>query len=522
MGSAANTSAPQLTTPVPTTKPSPERGAGPSAGFGAGGVVGAAPDPAATPLAAIEIERKFLIERVPADLERFASERISQGYLTVGDDVEVRVRRRGERTTLTIKQGLGRARREEEITIDSGRFARLWALTEGRRVEKLRYAIPAGDGLTIELDRYAGGLEGLATAEVEFGSEEQADTFEPPHWFGPEVTEDPRYKNQQLARGGAPEPPRAAPEPFALQQGEALESGIRRIVRGQIDLAIDQLGAGVGEDPGEAVHACRKSFKRVRATLRLVRDELGDETYRRENAAFRGLAQELSSARDSQVLVETLDGLRDRHVDELHSGAFGHPRAGLVADHKAAERRMREDTEATARVIADLRAARQRVAAWDFQHNGVEALAPGFARIYRRCRRAYRAARKNPSDESFHELRKRTKDLWHAAEILTPAAPKTMRALADTAHRLSDLVGDDHDLAVLSEHSARHPHRVRDKHEAAQLDALIRRRRRKVQHQAIEVASRIFARNPRRLVRRIERAHLRGASRLQVLPALPV
>jgi CHAD domain-containing protein len=241
-----------------------------------------------------------------------------------------------------------------------------------------------------------------------------------------------------------------------------------------------------------------------------TRTELGEETYRHENAAFRSLGRELSSARDSQVLVETLDGLRDRHVDELHSGAFRHPRAGLVADHEAAERRMREDAAATTRVIADLRAARQRVAAWDFQHDNVKALAPGFARIYRRCRRAYRAARKDPSDENFHELRKRTKDLWHAAEILTPAAPKTMRALADSAHRLSDLVGDDHDLAVLSQHSVRHPHRARDKHEATLLDALIHRRRRKVQHDGIEVASRIFARKPRRLVRRIERADLRA------------
>jgi len=470
----------------------------------------ASPNPAAPAPAAIEIERKFLIERAPGDLERFPSERISQGYLVIADDVEVRVRRRGERMTLTIKQGLGRARREEEITIESERFARLWALTEGGRVEKLRFAIPAGDGLTIELDRYAGGLEGLVTAEVEFGSEEQADTYKPPTWFGPEVTEDPRYRNQQLARNGAPKPPRAEPEPFALKRGEALGSGIRRIVRGQIDLAIDQLGAGAREDPGEAVHACRKSFKRVRATLRLVRDELGDETYRRENAVFRGLGQGLSSARDSQVLVETLDSLRDRHVDELHPDAFGLPRAELVADHKAAELRMREDTEATARVIADLRAARQGLAAWDFQHDGIDALASGFARIYRRCRRAYRAARKDPSDANFHELRKRTKDLWHAAELLTPAAPKTMRALADTAHRLSDLVGDDHDLAVLSQHSVQQSHRVRDRHEAAVLDALIYRRRRKIQHQAIEAASRIFARNPRRFVRRIECAPTDG------------
>ncbi|MGZ5342193.1 MAG: CHAD domain-containing protein [Solirubrobacterales bacterium] len=456
-------------------------------------------------LAAIEIERKFLIESPPADLERFPSERISQGYLVTGDEIEVRVRRRADRTTLTIKTGLGRTRREEEIAIEPERFSRLWALTEGRRVEKARYAIPAGDGLTVELDCYAGGLEGFATAEVEFELEADAEAFEPPHWFGPEVTEDPRYKNQRLARDGAPKPPRVEPEPFTLHSGEAIGLGIRRIVRGQIDLAIDELGAGVREDPGEAIHACRKSFKRVRATLRLARDGLGDETYRRENAAIRDLGRELSDVRDSQVLVETLDALRDRHVDELHSGAFGHPRAGLVADHKAAERRIREGAEAIAPVIAELRTARLRVAAWDLQRDGLEKLAPGFARIYRRGRRAFRAARKHSSNENFHELRKRTKDLWHAAEILTPAAPKAMKGLADSTHQLSSLLGEDHDLAVLSEHAARHPDRVADKHEAALLDTLTHRRRRDVQREAIELASRIFARKPKKVARLIDR-----------------
>ena len=79
-----------------------------------------------------------------------------------------------------------------------------WPLTEGRRLEKTRHVIPAGADLTIELDVYSGALTGLLVAEVEFGSEEAAGTFEPPAWFGTEVTDDARFKNQQLASVGAP------------------------------------------------------------------------------------------------------------------------------------------------------------------------------------------------------------------------------------------------------------------------------------------------------------------------------
>jgi adenylate cyclase len=93
---------------------------------------------------------------------------------------------------------------EEEIEIDADRFARLWPLTEDRRLEKTRYLIPGLGELTIELDVYSGGLTGLVVAEVEFGSEDAADAFRPPEWFGSEVTDYERFKNRTLACDGAP------------------------------------------------------------------------------------------------------------------------------------------------------------------------------------------------------------------------------------------------------------------------------------------------------------------------------
>ena len=113
-------------------------------------------------------------------------------------------RRDGAAAMLTIKSTGGRSRVEEELHLEPDRFERLWPLTEGRRIEKTRYEIPAAHDLVIELDVYAGGLDGLVVAEVEFGSDEAADAFDPPPWFGPEVTDDARYKNQRLACDGAP------------------------------------------------------------------------------------------------------------------------------------------------------------------------------------------------------------------------------------------------------------------------------------------------------------------------------
>ena len=151
----------------------------------------------------VEIERKFLLTRVPDALP--AGEPIEQGYLAVAPDgVEVRIRRRAGRCTLTVKSGPGHVRVEEELEIDDRRFEALWALTEGRRIAKTRHLVPLEGGATAEVDVYADALEGLLTAEIEFGSTGASAAFAPPDWLGREVTGDARYAYQSLALAGAP------------------------------------------------------------------------------------------------------------------------------------------------------------------------------------------------------------------------------------------------------------------------------------------------------------------------------
>jgi CYTH domain-containing protein len=158
----------------------------------------------------IEIERKFTVAQIPADLERHRADPVEQGYLAIGDDgVEVRLRRRAGRTLLTVKSGPGHVRVEEEMAIDERRFASLWPLTEGRRVVKTRYLVPIEAALTVELDIYAEQLDGLVTAEIEFPSEAASAAFVPPPWLGAEITGDARYANQSLALHGRPPPPGA-------------------------------------------------------------------------------------------------------------------------------------------------------------------------------------------------------------------------------------------------------------------------------------------------------------------------
>ena len=146
-----------------------------------------------------EIERKFLVRKLPDKLDDFSHAQIEQGYLALAaDGVQVRMRQAGANLSLTYKRNQEDAREEREITLTPEQFAILWPATAARRLRKTRYDIPL-DHLVVEIDVYHGRHEGLIVAEVEFADEAEARAFEPPDWLGDDVSHDPRYSNQLLA-----------------------------------------------------------------------------------------------------------------------------------------------------------------------------------------------------------------------------------------------------------------------------------------------------------------------------------
>ena len=152
----------------------------------------------------VERERKFLIDAIPTDLDLSDRVEIRQGYLVADDSASVRVRDAGHHgRTLTVKAGRGAERTELEWAIGNDQFEAAWPHTVGRRVVKTRHRIPHGTHL-IELDVFAEDLDGLVFAEVEFDSVESLAEFEPPAWFGREVTDDGRYTNASLSLHGRP------------------------------------------------------------------------------------------------------------------------------------------------------------------------------------------------------------------------------------------------------------------------------------------------------------------------------
>ena len=237
----------------------------------------------------------------------------------------------------------------------------------------------------------------------------------------------------------------------------------RAILVRQFEAAVEELA---GNKPN--IHGARKQLKRARATLRLLRPVIGDESYRRENTAARDAARPLSKARDEEILGQAREGLIER---------FG---------SIASDLQVRQNARAlTGKQLADVEAALEkplaRVRAWQLDDAGWDCIETGLRSTYRRARRALRRARNGRATEDLHEWRKQTKYLWHQLQLLTALAPGPIGELADDFHRLADYLGDEHDLAVLRERAS------------GQVTDLIDRRREELQDKAFALGERLYA-----------------------------
>lgn len=159
----------------------------------------------------MEIERKFTIKELPADLEQYPFHHIEQGYLNTAP--VVRVRKQDNEYTLTYKGSGMMAREEHNLALNEESYYHLREKADGNIISKKRYFIPLKNPtfragfptppldytLTIELDVFDAPFSPLILAEVEFGSKEAAEAFIPPAWFDEDVTYRQEYHNSYMA-----------------------------------------------------------------------------------------------------------------------------------------------------------------------------------------------------------------------------------------------------------------------------------------------------------------------------------
>ncbi len=291
---------------------------------------------------------------------------------------------------------------------------------------------------------------------------------------------------------------------FRLDTEAALADGVQRVAREQIDHALDDLVNG--ELPRAArVHQARKRFKKIRGVLRLARAALDERTYQAENAFFRDTARRLSGVRDADVLIEQFDALAEAYREAWEAGEFRAVREALVQHREAVARGEVDLDDRVAGVVNALAAARARVDSWAIAGEGFEALEPGFQKTYARGRNAFIAARVEPTVERLHEWRKRAKYHWYHVRLLQGLWPRAMKVRRRGLRKLTERLGEDHDLGMLRRLLTDHPGEYGAGLDCSMLLAVIDHRRAKCQEKAWSLGERLYVARPGRLAQQLRR-----------------
>ncbi len=289
---------------------------------------------------------------------------------------------------------------------------------------------------------------------------------------------------------------------YSFEFQETVPQGIRRIVLEQVDGAIHDL-TSEEIDPHEGVHEARKRFKMIRAVLRLIRAELG-EGYQQESVEFRQFGKRLSAIRDAEAIIETFDRLRERFEERLGAEVFSTVKDNLIKRRQIIADEEEDLEQGVVEVVQGLHEAHERVASWPLSTDSFDAIAPGLARIYAAGRNLSLKAYQQTGVDLFHEWRKRVKDHWYHSRLLRDVWPQLMDAYIETLHRLSELLGNDHDLVVFRHTLSTRPEMFVDADTVRLLGSLVDLRQQELRTDAQPIGRRIYAEKPKAFRTRVK------------------
>jgi CHAD domain-containing protein len=270
---------------------------------------------------------------------------------------------------------------------------------------------------------------------------------------------------------------------YRLRKDEPVSAGLKRVVTKQLESAAKQLAdAGPTDD---VIHEARKSIKKVRAVLQLLRRELGS---RRDRKRLRRASRLLSPLRDADAMLAAAKALCDQGRKGLNAGSCAAV-SDVLNRHKVRLCRAAERDHAGRRAAKALKQIRRSAKEWSWERVKLPVLAAAVRRSDKKARRAMGKARDSGSAADFHEWRKRVKTLWYALRLLEERVPRR-RLLTDLDH-VETWLGEDHNLLTFRAHVLTSRRVGKSAH--AGIKALTARQQAALRRRALALGARVFA-----------------------------
>ncbi len=291
--------------------------------------------------------------------------------------------------------------------------------------------------------------------------------------------------------------------PYRFKRSESVNEAVQRIAREEIGSAVQILHGIHGSASSEAIHEARKSIKKTRALLRLVRPELG-KRFAIENARLRDVGRKLSTLRDANALIDTLDSL-NHGSHQTHAKRSAAPIRHVLVLQKREVEEQTGSPQVMRQLAAGLARSRKSARQWRLDTDGYPAIAAGVEETFRAGKKALARVHKRGRIEDFHEWRKRVKDHWYQVRLLEKLWSDVMEGYEHSLKELENALGEDHNLAVLRE---RILSASKDGQAGSAVDALtkaIDATQKDLRAKALEIGEKVYSVKPRQFARQMRR-----------------
>jgi CHAD domain-containing protein len=287
---------------------------------------------------------------------------------------------------------------------------------------------------------------------------------------------------------------------YCLDPAIPMSDALRRVALAELEYAQSALSAASDRHGG--VHSARKCLKRLRALLALIRPGLPEPVFANLSEKLRSIALGLAPARDAHALIDAIDKLVADASSEPDMAPIHSLRGWLSKRRQAAERNLegRAASEAT-RGLAELKPAFAGLAVYPDNFHSV---AEGLRLRYRATRKAFGLAFATGTDKDFHDWRKGVQHHWRHMQLLAPCWPSELTARVEAARSLSQLLGDDHDIALLRQLVSTPTMVFGSLEDTALFLKRCRRRQKALRREAKAQGERLFVERSRPFVERIE------------------
>lgn len=289
-----------------------------------------------------------------------------------------------------------------------------------------------------------------------------------------------------------------------LKQNKKLGPQISKISGKLLKKTIRDLSRKSASTQSEGVHSARKKLKQLRGILRLVQSGSSNKVYRKENRAFREAGRPLSQARDADVMTEALDELVKHYQQNVKTNAFKNLKLALKKRRRGMRKGLAGKQGVKREVSASLKKATSRIEDWASIPNDFNIILRGLKTTYSSGKNEMDVALGEKSIETLHAWRKSVKYLRYQLDILEPLWSPVIGPTVQELHHLADLLGSDHDLAVLEGLVGNGCSDCCEPEEKELLNALVNQRRQELQTEAFVIGPKLYAESPKQFTKRMK------------------